>query len=99
MTDVKHTTGPEQSIRTVDVYGVEVWRDSEGRYHRIDGPAWVCPNGYTAWWVHGEPHREGGPAIVWPNGTMAWYLRGERLDMRLGVPGGRSVFSSVVVKR
>jgi len=98
VTDVKHIKDSEQSTRTVDPDGVEMWHDSKGRFHRIDGPACVHPNGYTAWWVHGEPHREGGPAIVWPNGYMVWLQHGERLDMRLW---GRDddVFSSVVVTR
>jgi len=30
---------------------------------------------------------------------MEWWQHGERLDMRLRVPGGDDVFSSVVVMR
>ena len=48
-----------------------------GKPHREDGPAYICANGTTAWYLHGKLHREDGPAIIWAYGNTEWYLHGK----------------------
>lgn len=54
--------------------GVE-WRNSAGKWHRLDGPAREFNNGTKEWWVDGSLHREDGPAIDGPQGKF-WFVRG-----------------------
>ena len=57
--------------------GVKTYRNSEGFLHREDGPAYINPNGYKAWWLNGQRHREDGPAVIMKNGYRAWLLNGD----------------------
>lgn len=66
---------------------IESWTDSDGRLHRIDGPASItrtsdgiilCEN----WYKHGVYHRENGPAysLNYENSTVfhrAWFYEGK----------------------
>jgi len=65
---------------TVQVYddGDQYWY-LDGKWHRENGPAIKCANGYKAWFMNGKRHREDGPAIEYPGGTKTWYLNGEKL--------------------
>jgi len=54
------------------------YRDSQGRLHRIDGPALIHANGSVKWYRHGVRHREDGPACIYVNGTRKWYRNGLR---------------------
>lgn len=62
--------------------GAKEWRDSQGRLHRLDGPAIEMPNGDKFWFVEGKPHRENGPAIEKTDGEKLWFVDGKlhRLD-------------------
>lgn len=51
-----------------------IYRDSDGKYHKIDGPAYESPDGYKVWYIHGKKHRVDGPAVEHPNGYKAWYI-------------------------
>ena len=53
------------------------WRNSEGKLHRLDGPAVVDPDGQERWYKNGDLHREDGPARVTNIGTQQWYLNGK----------------------
>lgn len=66
----------------VEADGTERWLDEDGAYHRLDGPAYVHPLGYEAWWKHGRRHRIGGPAVSRSGGTKLWYVDGvlHRID-------------------
>ena len=62
-------------------YTVKVYNDRtewflNGKFHREDGPAVECPDGFKSWWLNDKRHREYGPAIEWPNGDKEWYLNG-----------------------
>lgn len=64
--------------------GQKIYDDSEiwylnGRYHRIDGPAFVDDSGFVAWWAHGRRHRMDGPALVSGNGRVEYYINGEEI--------------------
>jgi hypothetical protein len=89
---------------TVEKYAVEVWRDdatgkviledwfdSEGRRHRIGGPAHVTMDVETGvvlhewWYEHGNQHREDEPAIINRDRktgrvtSTVWYLDGVKI--------------------
>ena len=50
------------------------YKNNRGKYHRTDGPAVECGNGYKKWYIDGEKHREDGPAVEWISGRKSWYL-------------------------
>ena len=62
--------------------GTKEWRLPNGKYHRLDGPAIECADGYKAWYVDGKLHRLDGPAREYANGSKEWYVDGKlhRLD-------------------
>ena len=60
--------------------GAKEWR-SNGKLHRLDGPAIERPGG-KEWWVDGKRHRLNGPAREWESGFKSWWVNGKlhRLD-------------------
>jgi len=56
--------------------GVVFYHNSKGKYHRLDGPAYIWPNGRKEWCFSGLLHRLNGPAIDWGNENKYWYLKG-----------------------
>lgn len=68
---------PLTSTPTTDPDGWTRWHTPGGQLHRTDGPAATRPDGYEAWYLHGEPHRTDGPAYVEPDGTKLWYQHGK----------------------
>lgn len=55
-------------------------KDSEDRYHKLDGPAVEYNNGTKKWFIHGKLHREDGPAIIWNSGNVLYFLNGEEIS-------------------
>lgn len=55
----------------------------EGRLHREDGPALVCPNGTEYWYLNGRKHRADGPAVVYPSGQREWWRDGFKYHLEL----------------
>ena len=51
------------------------YKDHNDKFHRIDGPAIIFPDGTEHWFFHGELHRDGGPAIWYPDGEFIMYYR------------------------
>ena len=49
-------------------------QNEKGEYHKIDGPAYECNNGYKSWYINGKRHREDGPGIIWEDGDVEYYL-------------------------
>ena len=66
---------------TMDVnkYGTTRYRNQQGQFHRVHGPAITRPGGTNLWWRNDRLHREDGPAIEYSDGDMMWYLNGEHL--------------------
>jgi len=58
----------------IDKYGHKLWHDSDGKYHREDGPAIEEVDGRKYWYKHGKWHREDGPAIEYADGNKYYYL-------------------------
>ena len=58
--------------------GDKIWTVN-GKFHKFDGPARECRNGFTEWYILGKLHREDGPAIVdKTTGAKWWYFNGLR---------------------
>jgi hypothetical protein len=66
------------TVSSINEYGRTVFKNSDGLYHRTDGPAYISPLGYCAWYNNGVPHREDGPArISYKDGNMySWIVNG-----------------------
>jgi len=58
---------------TIDKDGI-IRYSLNGRLHRLDGPAFIYPDGTQSWWLNGKYHRTDGPAIIYVDGTEEWYL-------------------------
>ena len=56
---------------------IERWYDSDGNYHRDDGPAIIYASGHKAWLQHGRFHQDNGPAVIQANGDTEWYQYGK----------------------
>tara|TARA_R110000851_G_scaffold328860_1_gene500255 strand:- start:1040 stop:1318 length:279 start_codon:yes stop_codon:yes gene_type:complete len=64
----------------IDQYGDKYWYDTNGEYHRTDGPAIEYASGTKIWYKHSLVHRTDGPAVEWANGTNEWYLNDQRMS-------------------
>ena len=58
-------------------FGDKFWYNSDGQYHREDGPACDYIKGPKEWRRNGELHRVDGPAIEHTNGSLAWYFENQ----------------------
>jgi len=61
----------------VDKLGNKRWRNKNGVFHRLDGPAVELSNGGKEWWLNGVLHRKGGPAVEHSGGDKQWWLNGD----------------------
>ena len=57
--------------------GDKIWYNSNGDFHRDDGPAIELYSGGKQWYIDGQRHREDGPAAEWSGGSKAWYIKGK----------------------
>jgi hypothetical protein len=71
----------KDSRLVIDEYGTKRWLNKMHQRHRLDGPAFIHPNGLQQWCVNGKLHRMDGPAITYSGGE-AWYVNDKlhRLD-------------------
>ena len=53
---------------------MNIFKNSEGKAHRTDGPAIITSSGDKYWYKNGKKHRENGPAVEYANGARMWYL-------------------------
>lgn len=47
--------------------------------HRLNGPAYISPDGHREWFQNDLLHRLDGPAIIWSDGYEEWYENDIRL--------------------
>ena len=66
--------------REVDADGTVRWFNTDGQWHREDGPAYEGANGTKLWYKNNELHRNDGPAIEYADGTKKWYLKGKEVE-------------------
>ena len=62
----------------IDNCGNQFWYNSDGDFHREDGPAVIYSSGKQEWWVYGILHRINGPAIIYSSGSQHWFVDGYR---------------------
>jgi hypothetical protein len=70
-----------ESTMTVDKRGTKVWKNSERKLHRADGPAVEYLSGGKEWWVEGKRHRTDGPAVEHSDGDKHWWVNGKFLGI------------------
>jgi hypothetical protein len=70
------------SICEIDSRGTKHWRNKEGKFHRLDGPAIEYPDGTKLWFMYGSYHRLDGPAIEFADGDREWYIKGKKLTQQ-----------------
>lgn len=60
--------------------GTEYWYSTDGKLHRLDGPAIKCPTGTFVYYKHGQFHREdnSGPAFSY-RGLDNWWFKDGKL--------------------
>ena len=61
----------KQEVKT-DKYGT-IRYSTNGKLHRIDGPAEIYANGDQFWYQNGLLYRTDGPAVIYTSGTQWWY--------------------------
>jgi hypothetical protein len=59
----------------LDNFGNKIWRNKDGEFHRIGGPAFEYANGDKFWFQNGKLHRLDGPAVEMTN-YKAWCKNG-----------------------
>ena len=62
----------------LDKNGDRLWINSEGEWHREDGPAIEWKDGGKFWYINDKLHREDGPAEEWADGDKTWWINGKR---------------------
>jgi len=61
----------------IDNFGNKLWRNKDGEFHRLDGPAVEFADGDKQWWIKGNLHRSDGPAIELGS-YKAWWKDGRK---------------------
>ena len=49
------------------------------RFHRLGGPAYICPDGTHFWCQQDKIHRIDGPAIIFADGGVEWYINDKEI--------------------
>ena len=73
------TEDNNESFMEISGNGNKYWKNKQGKYHRLDGPAVERADGSKDWWVDGKRHRTDGPAVERINGSKEWYIDGIEL--------------------
>ena len=63
---------------TVDNFGAQHWRNSQGQFHRTDGPAVIYLDNTRFWYINDQRHRTDCPAVIDAAGTQEWWVNGKR---------------------
>jgi len=72
----KNCTCSIDSLCSVDSFGNKFWKNKDGQFHRVNGPAVEYKDGSKRWFLNGKCHRIDGPAAVDADGSQFWYLNG-----------------------
>jgi hypothetical protein len=62
----------DESILEIDKFGTKIWKNKNGEFHRLDGPAIEYSSGKKAWYQNGKVHRLDGHAIESADGRKWW---------------------------
>lgn len=55
---------------------------SNGKLHRLDGPAVIDDNGDQYWMINDEMHRLDGPASEFADGGKEWFVNGKHIPCK-----------------
>ena len=67
-----------ESQLIIDHCGTKIWKNKEGKLHRLDGSAIEYKGGGKEWWQNGKLHRLDGPAVIYDGGRhKEWYKKGK----------------------
>jgi hypothetical protein len=64
----------DESYLQIEEWGTRIWRNKEGKFHRLDGPAIEYVSGSKEWYQYGLLHRSDGPAREFTRGRKEWWL-------------------------
>ncbi len=64
----------DESYLQIEEWGTRIWRNKEGEFHRLDGPAIEYVSGSKEWYQYGLLHRSDGPAREFAGGRKEWWL-------------------------
>ena len=81
----------------VNQNGSTIYRNQQGKIHRVLGPAVINRRGDKFWYINGQSHRLDGPGAEWIDGTNWWYLFGVRMTEDEYYKQLRSIKSSKVL--
>lgn len=75
---------PAQAIRScgpcyITVWGALHFRQKLGGFSRNEGPAYITPDGYIAYFIDGQHHRTTGPAIIHRDGSKEYKVHDKHL--------------------
>ena len=59
------------------------YKNENGEYHRLDGPAVIDPDGTQCWYQYGRKHRLDGPAYVGQGGFVRWYINHKEITIEV----------------
>jgi hypothetical protein len=62
----------DESTLEIDKFGTKIWKNKNGEFHRLDGPAIEYSSGTKEWWQNGKVHRLDGHAIESADGRKWW---------------------------
>jgi hypothetical protein len=63
----------------IDANGTKRWRNERGQLHRLDGPAYIIPDGSQCWYLNDKLHRLDGPAVESDDGYKEYWIHGNDL--------------------
>ena len=66
----------------VDKWGTRRYYNTDGKLHRVGGPAVEYTNREKRWYQNGLLHRTDGPAIISKTGVPSFWLNGEYMTPR-----------------
>lgn len=61
-------------------YGTKMWKNKEGKLHRVGGPAIIHNNGTKIWYYRGQRHRISGPAVTTRLGGEEYWIYGRQIS-------------------
>ena len=63
-------------------HGAKQWRDGNDHFHRIDGPAFIWPNGKVEWFVNNHVYSFDNfvDIVQWTGEDIVMYKLGQNLD-------------------
>lgn len=77
----KYYTDCDGSELIVIIYSDRIYYyNSNGKFHRLDGPAVEYADGVYCWWKNGLIHRVGGPARYFLN-TFYWFINNKIVNI------------------